>query len=66
MSPDYQIIRKFLPTLDPNYMPVGGTDYERMLASALEGFSQAGDRDRYLIVLSDGEARETHSRARDT
>lgn len=54
MSPDYQIIRQFLPSLDPNYMPVGGTDYERMLASALEGFSQSDDRDRYLIVLSDG------------
>ena len=55
MSPDYQIIREFLPTLDPNYMPVGGTDYDRMLGSALEGFSQSDDRDRYLIVLSDGE-----------
>jgi Ca-activated chloride channel family protein len=55
MSPDYQIIREFLPSLDPNYMPVGGTDYDRMLASALEGFSQSDDRDRYLIVLSDGE-----------
>ncbi|MEJ0034922.1 MAG: VWA domain-containing protein [Gammaproteobacteria bacterium] len=55
MSPDYQIIREFLPSLDPNYMPVGGTDYDRMLGSALEGFSQGSDRDRYLIVLSDGE-----------
>ncbi|MEJ1966083.1 MAG: VWA domain-containing protein [Gammaproteobacteria bacterium] len=55
MSPDYQIVREFLPSLDPNYMPVGGTDYDRMLGSALEGFSQANDRDRYLIVLSDGE-----------
>lgn len=56
MSPDYPIIREFLPGLDPSYMPVGGSDYERMLGSALEGFSQANDRDRYLIVLSDGEA----------
>lgn len=55
MSPDYQIIREFLPSLDPNYMPVGGSDYDRMLASAIEGFGQTNDRDRYLIVLSDGE-----------
>lgn len=55
MSPDYQIIREFLPGLEPNYMPVGGTDYDRMLASALEGFSQSDDRERYLVVLSDGE-----------
>ena len=56
MSPDYQIIREFLPSLDPNYMPVGGTDYDRMLGSALEGFSPSNDRDRYLVVLSDGES----------
>jgi Ca-activated chloride channel homolog len=55
MSPDYQIIREFLPSLDPNYMPVGGSDYDRMLGSAIEGFGQSNDRDRYLIVLSDGE-----------
>jgi Ca-activated chloride channel homolog len=55
MSPDYQIVREFLPSLDPNYMPVGGTDYDRMLGAALEGFTQANDHDRYLIVLSDGE-----------
>ena len=30
-------------------------DYARMLDSALEGFSETPDRDRYLIVLSDGE-----------
>jgi len=64
MSPDYQIIRKFLPTLDPNYMPVGGTDYDRMLGSALEGFSEADDRDRYLIVLSDGEDTRPGSESR--
>lgn len=55
MSPDYQILREFLPSLDPNYMPVGGTDYDGMLAAALEGFSPNEDRERYLIVLSDGE-----------
>ncbi len=55
-SPDYQIIREFLPSLDPNYMPRGGSDYDRMLESALEGFGEVNDRDRYLIVLSDGES----------
>jgi Ca-activated chloride channel homolog len=56
MSPDYQIIREFLPSLDPNYLPKGGSDYSRMLDSALEGFGDTNDRDRYLIVLSDGES----------
>lgn len=56
MSPDDQIIRDFIPSLDPNYMPKGGSDYNRMLDSALEGFGEAHDRDRYLFVLSDGES----------
>lgn len=56
LSPDYQIIREFLPTLTPDYMPQGGTDYRGMLEAALEGFGDATDSDRYLFVLSDGES----------
>jgi hypothetical protein len=33
-----------------------GSDYARMLDAALEGFGDVSDRDRYLIVLSDGES----------
>jgi Ca-activated chloride channel family protein len=56
LSPDYQIIREFMPSLDPDYMPQGGSDYAAMLDAALDGFSDTPDRDRYLIVLSDGES----------
>ena len=56
LSPDYQIIREFMPSLDPDYMPQGGSDYAKLLDVALEGFSEKTDRDRYLIVLSDGES----------
>ena len=56
LSPDYQIIREFMPSLDPDYMPQGGSDYQKMLEAALEGFGETSDRDRYLIVLSDGES----------
>lgn len=56
MSPDYQIIREFLPSLGPDYMPAGGTDYTGMLDAALDGFSTVPDTDRYLVVLSDGES----------
>jgi Ca-activated chloride channel family protein len=56
LSPDYQIIREFMPNLDTDYLPRGGSDYSQMLAAALDGFSEAEDRDRYLIVLSDGES----------
>lgn len=56
LSPDYHIIREFLPILDTDYLPQGGTDYTGMLQAALEGFSETADTDRYLIVLSDGES----------
>jgi Ca-activated chloride channel family protein len=56
LSPDYQIVREFLPSLDPDYMPVGGTDYTAMLDAVLDGFSEASDTDRYLVILSDGES----------
>jgi Ca-activated chloride channel homolog len=56
LSPDYRIIREFLPSLDTDYLPRGGSDYSKMLDAALDGFSETADRDRYLIVLSDGES----------
>ncbi len=56
LSPDYRIIREFLPSLDTDYLPRGGSDYSKMLDAALDGFGEAADRDRYLIVLSDGES----------
>lgn len=56
LSPDYQIIREFMPSLDTDYLPRGGSDYSKMLDATLDGFSDAPDRDRYLIVLSDGES----------
>lgn len=56
LSPDYRIIREFMPSLDTDYLPRGGSDYSKMLDAALDGFSETADRDRYLIVLSDGES----------
>ena len=56
LGPDYRIIREFMPSLDTDYLPRGGSDYSKMLVAALEGFSETADRDRYLIVLSDGES----------
>lgn len=56
LSSDYQIIREFLSSLNPDYMPQGGTDFQGMLDAALEGFGDDKDSDRYLFVLSDGES----------
>ncbi len=56
LSADYEILREFLPTLNTGFMPVGGTDYRDLLQTALDSFGTGTDADRYLIILSDGEA----------
>ncbi len=56
VSADYEILKEFLPTLDPDYLPEGGTNYHQLIDTALEAFGTGAAADRYLIVLSDGEA----------
>jgi len=58
MSPDYQVLRKFVEELNPGFIPQGGTSYRAMLRTALDAFgeSPAGQADRFLIVVSDGES----------
>jgi Ca-activated chloride channel family protein len=58
MSSDYEIMRDILPGLDPSYLPQSGTDYAGMLRVANEAFGQSTAADRFLIVLSDGEAHD--------
>ncbi|MCP5531439.1 MAG: VWA domain-containing protein [Opitutaceae bacterium] len=55
LSADYEILREFLPALDADYMPEGGTNYRALLDTALEAFSASSSADRFLITLSDGE-----------
>ncbi|HWZ94905.1 MAG TPA: VWA domain-containing protein [Opitutaceae bacterium] len=56
LSADYEVLRQFLPTLDTNFLPEGGTNYGELLQTAIDSFSTDGSADRYLIILSDGEA----------
>jgi Ca-activated chloride channel family protein len=56
LSADYEVLNEFLPSLNPAFMPVGGTDYAAMLRATLEAFGSGTSADRYLIVLSDGES----------
>jgi Ca-activated chloride channel family protein len=58
MSSDYEIMRDILPGLDPSYLPQSGTDYTGMLRVANEAFGQSTAADRFIIVLSDGEAHD--------
>ncbi|HUG10656.1 MAG TPA: VWA domain-containing protein [Opitutaceae bacterium] len=64
LSPDYEVLREFLPALGPDYLPEGGTDFDRLLSTSLDSFSNEGGADRFLIVLSDGESQTTEWRNR--
>lgn len=56
LSSDYEILREFLPSLSPDFLPEGGTNYGAMLDTSLDAFGGGSAADRFLIVLSDGEA----------
>jgi Ca-activated chloride channel family protein len=56
LSADYEILREFLPDLNTRFLPEGGTDYTALLKTTLSAFGATNSADRYLIILSDGEA----------
>lgn len=56
LSSDYEILNEFLPSLTPDYLPQGGSNYRALTETALSAFGESGSADRFLIVLSDGEA----------
>ncbi|MFT3780446.1 MAG: VWA domain-containing protein [Nibricoccus sp.] len=56
LSADYEILRDFLPGMNPSYLPEGGTNYTALLQTSLNAFGSSGSADRYLVILSDGEA----------
>ncbi|HTZ19349.1 MAG TPA: VWA domain-containing protein [Opitutaceae bacterium] len=56
LSADYEILREFLPMLGPDYLPEGGTNYAALLQTSIEAFASTNSADRFLIILSDGEA----------
>lgn len=64
LSADYEILREFLPALNPAFLPQGGTNYRALLDTSLEAFGAAGAADRFLVVLSDGEATDEDWRER--
>jgi Ca-activated chloride channel family protein len=55
LSSDYEVLREFLPALNPEYLPEGGSNYKGMLETSMQAFGTS-TADRYLMVLSDGES----------
>ncbi len=58
LSADYEILREFLPALGPDFLPEGGTNYHALIETAISAFGTSNAADRFLIILSDGEATE--------
>lgn len=64
LSSDYEILLEFLPTLGPDFLPEGGTNYRALIDTSLSAFASTASADRYMIVLSDGEATDEDWKAR--
>jgi Ca-activated chloride channel family protein len=64
LSADYEILREFLPALSPAFLPEGGTNYGAMLDTSIQAFGATNAADRFLVVLSDGEATDTDWKGR--
>lgn len=69
LSADYEIFRTFLDELGPDMIPAGGSNFTTLLNTAAEAFGSADadptvatnaepPADRFLIILSDGEAQD--------
>ena len=55
---DYAAAALFLNAMEPDLVPVPGTDLGRAIEVALDGFGDPGERSRQLVVITDGEDHE--------
>ncbi len=52
---DYSGFHIFLDVLSPDFLPVGGTDLNRAIATALKAFEEKGETEKAIILITDGE-----------
>ena len=55
---DYAAATLFLNAMEPDLVPVPGTDLGQAIEVALDGFGEAGERNRQVVVITDGEDHE--------
>jgi len=60
LSLDHDALLEFLPALQIDTGPEGGTNFQNLFQSAAEDFGLARDSAKDLIILSDGEANDPH------
>ena len=64
LSADYEILREFLPALNPDFLPEGGSNYGALIETSLQAFGASSSADRFLVILSDGEATDQEWKSR--
>lgn len=52
---DHEAFNIFLQALEPDYLPVGGTDLAGAIETALNGFEAEVDSEKAIILITDGE-----------
>jgi len=52
---DHSGFSLFLKALDPDYLPMGGTDLSGAIATALDGFEWEVASEKAIIIITDGE-----------
>ncbi|NWH05100.1 VWA domain-containing protein [Desulfobacter latus] len=52
---DYNAFGIFLDALDPDYLPVGGTDLTTALETCYNGFDASSTAEKAIILITDGE-----------
>ena len=55
LTVDYDTFHLFLDTLTPDFLPVGGTDLESALRTAIAGFNEKDYSEKAVILITDGE-----------
>lgn len=53
---DYTGYSIFLNALSPDYLPVGGTDFEAAITTAMDSFDKNSNAEKAVILITDGEA----------
>lgn len=54
LTMDYGAFNIFLNALNPDYLPVGGTDISGAIETALNGFEKNANSDKAIILITDG------------
>ena len=55
LTVDYNALHLFLNVLTPDYLPMGGTDLNAAVTTALDAFDPKSAADKAIILITDGE-----------